>query len=155
MLRPLTLKSKLLYRLLNFWPPVLGAGIRIKRMGKSFEFVEVELKRSRWNSNAVGVQFGGSIYAMADPFYMLMLLHHLGDRYVIWDKAATVRFKKPGRTRLTAHFTINSEILAMLVAEVEKGNGRFDWTVRVNILDENETIIAEVDKVIYLKKKPQ
>lgn len=141
------------FKLISFWPPFLGAGIRIKSISSDLMSVEVELKRRFWNNNAVGVQFGGSIYAMTDPFYMLMLLEKLGKKYIIWDKAAHIRFRKPGRTKLIAKFELTPAILTQIEEEIQKGNGRYDWTKLVEVKDPDGNLIAEVEKVIYFKKK--
>jgi hypothetical protein len=97
--------------LLNVWPPFLGAGIRVNRFQPDWKGIEVEMKLRRWNSNYVGTHYGGSLYSMADPFYMLMLIENLGSDYIVWDKSATIRFKKPGKGRLpprSAYPTSNS-----------------------------------------------
>src|SRR4051794_24896772 len=96
----------------NYWPPFLGTGIRIETISKDLMFVRVQLKRRLWNCNIFGTQFGGSIYAMTDPIYMAMLLILLGREYIIWDKAASIRFKKPGRTDLFAEFQLTEPDLA-------------------------------------------
>ena len=86
-----------LLRLLRIYPPFLGAGIRIKRMSEDLREIDVEMKLHWWNANYVGTHYGGSLYSMADPFYMLMLLENLGSGYIVWDKAASIRFRKPGK----------------------------------------------------------
>jgi acyl-coenzyme A thioesterase PaaI-like protein len=80
----------------------LGAGIRVTRLGP--HAVDVEMKLRRWNRNYVGTHFGGSLYSMTDPFFMLMPIENLGPEYIVWDKAATIRFKKPGRGKVRASF---------------------------------------------------
>ncbi len=153
LLKPLTLKYRILYKIWNFWPPFLGAGIWIKDFSFNFTWVDVCLKKRWWNTNVVGVQFGGSIYAMADPFLMMILLHHLSDDYVIWDKAATVLFLKPGKTNLHARFEITEAMMNHIKNEVVSGNGRYDWTTTIQIKDETGLVVADVEKVIYLRAK--
>src|SRR5207248_567645 len=91
------MKRVLLY-LWNFWPPFWGAGIKIDVISPDYKYVRTRLKRRPWTKNIVSTQFGGSIYAMTDPIYMVMLLMLLGRDYIVWDKAANIRFRKPGRT---------------------------------------------------------
>ena len=85
------------HRLINLWPPFLGAGIRVTRIAPGWREVDVEMKLRRWNRNYVGTHYGGSLYSMADPFFMLMLIENLGREYIVWDKSASIRFRKPGK----------------------------------------------------------
>src|SRR6266436_1108157 len=89
-----TKSSHALRRWINLWPPFLGAGIRIQNIAPDMKAVDVEMKLRFWNANYVGTHFGGSLFAMTDAFYMLMLMHQLGDEYIVWDKAASIRYRK-------------------------------------------------------------
>src|SRR3954471_228439 len=89
---------------LNLYPPFLGAGIRVKRLDPDWRTIEVEMKLRRWNTNYVGSHYGGSLYSMTDPFYMLMLIENLGRDYIVWDKSATIRFRRPGKGTVVAKF---------------------------------------------------
>jgi uncharacterized protein DUF4442 len=95
-----------LRRWINLWPPFLGAGIRITGIAPDMKSIDVEMKLRFWNANYVGTHFGGSLFAMTDAFYMLMLMHHLGRDYIVWDKAATIRYKKPGRGTVRVEFRL-------------------------------------------------
>jgi Domain of unknown function (DUF4442) len=101
-----TRESHALRRLVNFWPPFLGAGIRVKHIAADMKSVDVEMKLRFWNANYVGTHFGGSLFAMTDAFYMLMLMANLGREYIVWDKAASIRYKKPGRGTVRAEFRL-------------------------------------------------
>ena len=92
---------------LNLWPPFLGAGIRVKRLQKDWKAIDVEMDLRFWNSNFVGTHYGGSLYSMTDPFYMLMLIENLGRNYIVWDKSASIRFRKPGKGRMRAEFRLD------------------------------------------------
>jgi acyl-coenzyme A thioesterase PaaI-like protein len=137
---------------LNFYPPFLGAGIRIKRLDDDWKAIDVEMKLHRWNSNYVGTHFGGSLYSMTDPFYMLMLMANLGDGYIVWDKAATVRFRKPGRGKMLANFRLSEEQVEDIRQRLMTQE-KIEPTFTVEVKDESGTIIAEVDKLIYVRKK--
>ena len=91
------------------YPPYLGAGVRVKHVSEDFRSIEVEMPLRWWNKNLVGTHFGGSLYSMCDPFYMIMLIHNLGPDYVVWDKAATIRFKKPGKGLMRAKFELTKD----------------------------------------------
>jgi Domain of unknown function (DUF4442) len=146
------MKKSTLLRAINFWPPFLGAGIRVKQIRPDWKAIEVEMKLRFWNRNYVGTQFGGSLYAMTDPFYMLMLMHHLGPDYVVWDKAATIRFRNPGRGRVSAEFRLSDAQIHEIREKLE-AEDRFEPTFTVQVKDETGTLIAEVEKVLHVKKK--
>ncbi len=136
----------------NIWLPFLGAGIKIVSVSKDYQYVKVCLKRRWYNSNYVGTQFGGSIYSMTDPFFMLMLINNLGRDYIVWDKGARIDFKKPGRTHLYAEFRIDDFILNQVREAVAK-NGKYVFELQVDIFDEDGVNVASVDKVLYVKAK--
>src|SRR6201987_3056558 len=102
-----TKSSHALRRWINLWPPFLGAGIRIQHIAPDMKAVDVEMSLRWWNANYVGTQFGGSLFAMTDPFYMLMLMANLGGEYIVWDKAASIRYRKPGRGTVRAEFRLS------------------------------------------------
>lgn len=147
----LSVKRWLLF-LWNYWPPFWGTGIHIDSVSPDFLFVRVCLKWRLWTRNYVGTQFGGSIYAMTDAFYMVMLLQNLGPDYIVWDKAATVRFRKPGRSTLIAEFSLTcDDILAIqkrLAAE-----SKMDWERDVIVKNLAGETIAEIHKVLSIRKK--
>ena len=106
------------YQWINLYPPFLGAGIRVLHKQSDDYTIKVQLKLTRLNLNAVGTHFGGSLYAMCDPFFMLILLEHMGRDYVVWDKAASIQFLKPGRGTVTATFHITPEQIASLPGHI-------------------------------------
>jgi acyl-coenzyme A thioesterase PaaI-like protein len=137
-----------LVRHIGWWPPLLGAGIKVVRMDKDLRAVDVEMRLTRWNKNYMGVHFGGSLFSMTDPFYMVMLATNLGREYVVWDKAASIRYKKPGKGRVRAEFRLSEERLAEIQAAVEIA-GRYDARFVVEVRDEGGGVVAEVERVIY------
>ena len=137
---------------MNFWPPFLFTGIHIEHISKDFLEVDVSLKLRFWNRNYVGTAYGGSLYSMTDPFYMLMLIQLLGRGYIVWDKAASIRFKKPGVTKVYAQFRLSQEQVQGYRDELKTKN-KIEPTLTVYIKDEEGNIIAEVDKLLYIKKK--
>lgn len=137
---------------MNFWPPFWGAGIRIDHISKDFLEIDVSLKLRFWNRNYVGTAYGGSLYSMSDPFYMLMLINLLGKGYIVWDKGATIRFKRPGTSKVYAQFRLTNEQLNAFKEEL-KGKNKIEPILTVYIKDEEGEVIAEVDKVLYIKKK--
>ena len=96
-------------RLFNTWPPFRGAGIRVREIAPDFRTATVELRARLLNRNYVGSHFGGSLYAMTDPFFMIMMLKNLGREYIVWDKAGAVRYLKPARGTVVASFRLDEE----------------------------------------------
>ena len=141
-------------QLWNFWPPFVGAGIAIETLDLSRGYVRVCLKRRPWTANIIGLQFGGSIYAMVDPFYMVLLGVKLGREFFVIDKSAQVRFLKPGTSRLTAEFNVTSQDLDEIRSRLSVGQ-KMDWCRQVQVKDEQGTVVAEIDKVVYIKRKGQ
>jgi acyl-coenzyme A thioesterase PaaI-like protein len=139
-------------RHLGWWPPLLGAGVKVTRMDKDLRAVDAEMRLTRWNRNYMGVHFGGSLFTMTDPFYMLMVATNLGGDYVVWDKAASIRYRKPGVGRVRAEYRLSEERLAEIRAAVE-AEGRHDARFDVQIKDEAGDVVAEVERVIYCAKK--
>ncbi len=139
-------------RHIGWWPPLLGAGIKLTWLDKDLRAADVEMRLTRWNKNYVGVHFGGSLFTMTDPFYMLMLAANLGEEYVVWDKAASIRYRKPGKGRVRAEFRLSEERLAEIRAALE-AEGRYDAQFVVEIKDEEGGVIAVVERVIYCATK--
>lgn len=145
------LKEKLL-RFWNFWPPFLFSGIKIEKTSDNFRYMRVKLKLRFYNANYVGTQFGGLLFAMTDPFYMIMLIKNLGPNYVVWDKSACISYLKPGCSDVFAEFILSQEDLSEITNTLES-QGKMDWKRQVEIKDKQGTIIAIVDKVVYIRKK--
>jgi len=145
--------SPLLARIgFNLYPPFLGAGIRIKKISPQINDILIELKRHFWNRNYVNTHYGGSLYSMCDPFYMLILMNNIGRGYIVWDKEATIRFKKAVKDPVYAYFSISEEKLNEIRSRVDK-EGKIEFVLTVEVKTKDGTIIAEVDKLLYVKKK--
>jgi hypothetical protein len=137
---------------MRFYPPFLGAGIRIARMSDDLREISVEMKLHWWNANYVGTHYGGSLYSMADPFYMVMLIENLGRGYIVWDKAATIRFRKPGKGTMRAEFRLTQEQIDSLCAQAD-AQGKIEPTFSVEIRDEEGEVVAEVEKLHHVRRK--
>lgn len=138
--------------LMNIWPPFLGAGIRVKRLQADWREIDVEMKLHRWNTNYVGTHYGGSLYSMTDPFLMLMLIESLGPEYVVWDKSASIRFRRPGRGTVSAGFRISDAQLAEIKQALDSEE-KIDRAFSVEVKDEAGMVVAEVQKQLQIRKK--
>jgi len=143
-----------LRRGMSWWPPFLGAGIRVRSFADDFRDAVVEMKLGRLNRNAVGTHFGGSLYAMTDPFFAIMLMHNLGDRYLVWDKAGAIEYVAPGRGTVHAHFHLPERRIAEIRGAAEKGGKTFP-EFHLSIKDEGDAIVAKVHKTLYVRLKPR
>lgn len=139
---------------MNWYPPFLGAGVRVKEISRDLRKIEVQMPLTFWNRNYVGTHFGGSLYTMCDPFFMLILLNHLGPEYIVWDKAATIRFKKPGKGTVKAVFHIPEERIAQIREQADR-QGKIEPQFQTVVTDSSGAVIAEVDKLLYVRKKTE
>jgi len=139
-------------RAINLWPPFLGAGVRLTRLNADFKHVRVEMPLTKFNTNYVGVHFGGSLYSMVDPWYMLMLIEILGRDYVVWDKAASIRFRKPGKGRVWAEFTVDDALIESIKADVAR-DGKTERVLPVEIKNAAGEVVAQVQKTVWVGKK--
>jgi acyl-coenzyme A thioesterase PaaI-like protein len=145
-----TLRQRLLERFINFYPPFLGAGIHSRTVDE--RTIRVEKKLTTLNRNIVGTHFGGSLYAMCDPWFMLILMRLLGKDYIVWDKAARIQFLQPGRDTVTATFHIPQARIDEIRAAVTDGE-KIEPTFSVDVLDTQGQAIARVEKLLYVRKK--
>src|SRR5215467_13744724 len=145
--------AKKLQRWVNLYPPYLGAAVRVTHIAADFRDVEVEMPLRFYNRNYVGTHFGGSLYSMCDPFYMLMLINILGPGYIVWDNAASIRFRKPGKGVLKAPFHLSEEQILEIRA-VADSQPKVEPQFKVLIKDAEGSVVAEIDKLLYVKKKP-
>jgi len=153
-LRALTMKASLFRHGINLWPPFLFAGIHVRHISADYRDICVELRMRPWNRNYVGTHFGGSLFAMTDPFWMLGLLHNLGRDYYVWDRAAEIEFLKPGRGTVTARFSIDEPLLAEIRAAAADGSKQLRWYTN-EVINESGEVVARVRKQVYIRLKPQ
>ncbi len=146
-----SLKQRIMLRCVNLWPPFAAAGIHV-RWGADLKSVDVTMKLRPWNRNFVGTHYGGSLYSMTDPFYMLMLIQNLGPEYVVWDKAASIRFRKPGKGTVRAEFHITGAQLDDIRAQL-KTLPKYEPTYAVEVTDESGDVVAEVHKTLHIRTK--
>ncbi|WP_133479515.1 DUF4442 domain-containing protein [Cognatilysobacter segetis] len=139
--------------LLNLWPPFLFAGIRVAALSDDFRHARVELRLRPWNRNAVGTHFGGSLFAMTDPFWMLLVMRRLGADHVVWDRAGTIDFLKPGRGIVHAEFRLDDATLDAIRAETADGAKHLRW-FETPVLDAAGDTVALVRKQVYVRRKP-
>jgi acyl-coenzyme A thioesterase PaaI-like protein len=142
---------RLMRWMFNIWPPFLGMGIHVTEIAPDFRRVKVRLRMGMLNRNYVGTHFGGSLFAMTDPYYMIMMSHNLGRDYIVWDKAATIRFRAPGKGTVKAEFEVTQAMVDEAIAATARG-GRFEPTYLVQVKDSAGKLVAEVEKTLHIRR---
>jgi acyl-coenzyme A thioesterase PaaI-like protein len=145
-------RTRLWRWLFNFFPAYRGTGARVAYIADDWREVRIRLPLSWRTRNYVGTIFGGSLYGCVDPFYMIMLIKNLGPDYVVWDKAARIRFRRPGRGTLTARFQLSEQELQTIKAELESAPS-LDRTYQVDLVDAEGVVHATIEKVVYIARK--
>ncbi len=137
----------------NLWPPFLFAGVHVTHLSADWRHARVELRARPWNRNYVGTHFGGSLFAMTDPFWMILILRALGREYIVWDKAAEIEFVKPGRGTVHARFDLDDATLERIRAATAQGDKHLLW-LPVEVLNAAGEVVARVRKQVYIRRKP-
>jgi len=145
-------RKRRLLRWINWWPPFLGMGIKVRHIAQDFRAVDVEMVQRFWNTNYVGVHFGGSLFAMTDPFFMLMLLENLGPDYIVWDKAASIRYRKPAMGVVRSEFRLSAEQIDE-VRQAAEAKAKVEPMFLVQIKDRSDEVVAEVERTLHVRKK--
>ena len=148
------MKASVFRRLANLWPPHLFAGIKATYIAADYCEVRVTLKLRFYNRNIFGVQYGGSLMSMTDPWYMTMLMENLGRDYFVWDKHAEIDYVTPGKTHVHADFRITQAQLEAIRTQTAEGE-KYIPEFSVDIKDDHDQLVARVKRRVYIKLKPR
>lgn len=151
--RPETLRSRLTRVALNFFPAYRATGGRITYLAPDWSEVRIRVPLGWRTRNYVGTIFGGSMYGAVDPVYMIMLIKRLGPDYIVWDREAAIRFRRPGRSTLHARFVLDDDEIAAIRASLPASGDRTDRRWVVELVDREGVVHAVVDKVIHIRRK--
>jgi acyl-coenzyme A thioesterase PaaI-like protein len=143
-----------LRRFLNLWPPFVFAGIRVISIEPDWSGAKVRLDLNLMSRNYVGTQFGGSMFAMTDPFWMILLIHRLGPEYVVWDQRAEIEFVRPGKTDVTTEFVVDPAVVAEIREAAHHGEKVLRW-FSSDIVDERGEVVARVRRQLYVRRRQQ
>ena len=147
-----TFRQRLLMRLVSLYPPYLGAGVRVSYPKDDPYRIVVRMGLHWWNKNLFGTQFGGSLYSMCDPHFVFIVMRNLGPGYLVWDKAASIEFLKPGRGRVTATFHVPPEQIEVIRAAAERGE-KVEPVLTAEVVGDDGTLVARVTKRLWVRKK--
>ncbi|PQZ90255.1 tetrameric acyl-CoA thioesterase [Arthrobacter sp. MYb227] len=137
---------------MSLWPPFWGAGIEVKEISADWRSATVIMRQRPWNMNYVGTHFGGSLFSMTDPFWMMMVLHNIGEGHIVWDKSAEISFLKPGHGTLRCNFRLDEAKLSDL-RNLLTAQGKATMWFEVEIIDATGDAVARVRKEVYVRTK--
>ena len=153
MLAKLRASAGLLRFLMNLWPPFLFSGIHVDAIAPDFRSVRVSLRQRIFNRNYVGSHFGGSLFAMVDPFFMLMVMRNLGNHYYVWDLRGEIDFCTPGHGQVWADLKIDQALIDSITQATASGE-KFQKRFEVSIINQENKVVAHVVKTLYVRLKP-
>ncbi|GAB2820836.1 DUF4442 domain-containing protein [Lentzea nigeriaca] len=137
---------------MNLWPPFLFAGIRVVEISPDYRYARVKMRLRPWNRNFFGTHFGGSLFAMTDPFWVLLLFHQLGGEHVVWDQAGEIEFVAPGRGTVYAEFRLTDDHVEQVLDQTASGEKALVW-FETDVVGQDGTVIAKVKKQVYARRK--
>lgn len=137
--------------MMNLWPPFRGAGIKVVHIAPDYSRLRVELRMKLLNRNYVGTHYGGSLFSMTDPFHMIMMMQRLGKGYTVWDKSASIRFRRPGKGTMHAEFHLPDEEVAR-VRRVVDAEGRMEPVYTIEVKNSAGEVVAEIEKTLSIKR---
>ena len=146
------LSIKIVLRMIQFWPPYLAAGIRLDQHDLEKGVIVSSLKRTIANGNAFGTHFGGSLYAMCDPWFVFIALHKLGKDYIIWDQGANINFVKAVKEKVYAEFHISDQDIEKMRKATKDGEA-YRPVFCTQVKTKEGTLVAKVEKTLYIRKK--
>jgi hypothetical protein len=149
---PESFKTKMERWRFFFFPCYRGCGGLVTYIASDWKEIHVEVGLNLLTNNYVGTIFGGSMFGATDPIFMLMLIRLLGPEYTVWDKAATIRYKRPGRGKLTARFIVTDEQVQEIV-DALKEQPKIDRTFQTTLTDGQGVVHAEIERVLNIRPR--
>lgn len=146
------MKASRLRRVFNIWPPFLFAGIRVTDISDDYRHARVELRLHWYNRNYVKTHFGGSLFSMTDPFWMILMLQRLGPDYLVWDQAGEIQFLKPGKGTVVAEFRLDDAVVDEIRGAAAGGEKVLRW-FEVDVRNAEGEVVARVRKQLYVRRK--
>lgn len=153
-LREAKISAGLTRFLINLWPPFIGAGIRVEQIADDWSAAQVRMRLRFYNRNIFGTHFGGSMFAMTDPFFALLIMHRLGTDYVVWDRASHIDYKLPAKGTVRARFEMDEAAVETARARTA-GDQKYEPVFKVDIVDQQGQVVATVSKTLYIRRKPR
>ena len=137
---------------LNRWSPFQGSGIRVRRISPDCREVDIEMVHYRWNTNRNTTHFGGSLFAMTDGMYTMILMENLGPDYIVWDKSALIPFRRPAKSTVRAEFRLSEEQIEE-VRRAADTQPKVEPTWKIEVKDRSGEVVAVVERTMYVKRR--
>ena len=136
----------------NLHPAFRGSGGRVVHVGRDLRHIRIALPLSWKTRNIVGSLYGGSLFAITDGAHPMMLMAALGDGYIVWDKAASIRYRKPGYTTLYADFVLTPADLEAIRDQLAR-TPELERTFTVELKDADGVVHTVVERTVYIAEK--
>ena len=136
----------------NLHPAFRSTGGRVVHVAPDIRHIRIRLPLTWKTKNIVGSLYGGSLFAITDGAHPAMLMAALGEDYIIWDKAASIRYRKPGYTTLYADFRVTPEEMAG-IRDVLAERHEVDWIFQIEIKDADGVVHTVVERTVYIAEK--
>ncbi len=149
---PESWRSKLERWGFNLFPTYRSTGAWITYLAADYRELHIKIPLGWRTKNYVGTMFGGSMYAAGDGVYMVMLIKNLGRDYIVWDKSASVRFRKPARTTLYGRFVLSTEEIDGIRAAAASGEP-VERVHRVALVDRENVVHAEIEWLVHIRRR--
>ena len=141
-----------MYWLFRIYTPFAFAGIRVLRLANDWRYAQVRLRRHWYNQNFVGTHFGGNLFSMTDPFWMILIMQCLGRDYIVWDQTGEITFVAAVREDVFAEFRVEDAVLDELRAATAGGEKTLRW-FETEIKTAGGNVVARVRKQLYVRRK--
>lgn len=136
----------------NLHPAFRGTGGRVIYVADDLSHIRIRLPLTWRTKNIVGSLYGGSLFAVTDGVHPMMLMAALGDAVIVWDKAASIRYKKPGFSTLFADFSLSKAEVAEIQASLAQ-HPELDRTFLVELKDAEGVVHTIVERTVYIAHK--
>ena len=146
-----SLKTRLKRIAFNFFPAVWASGGKYTYVSEDMRELHLKLPLNLRSRNYIGTIFGGSMFSATDPMFFMMLIKNLPG-YIIWDKASSIRYKKPGRDVLYTKTKITQEDIDSIVEEL-KSKDKLDRVFTLDLIDTAGDGCATIKKNIHIRHK--
>ncbi|PCH72898.1 MAG: DUF4442 domain-containing protein [Flavobacteriaceae bacterium] len=136
----------------NMSPMYRHTKAKILTVSEDLHEVVIKIPLTLGNKNFVGSIFGGSLFAATDPIFMIQLMWILGKDYVVWDKSATINYKKPAYENAYCTFKLSKDLLTSIKKEIAE-NGEMNLDLKLDICSKDTVVFCELNKTLYIATK--